>query len=43
MMGIDNVVTDLEVDVDNLSLDDEIFDLQGCIGNRVLLNQGQAA
>jgi hypothetical protein len=34
MMGIDDVVADLEVDVLDLALDDEIFDLNGCLGNR---------
>jgi len=34
MMGIDHVVADLEVDVLDLALDDEIFDLNNCLGNR---------
>jgi hypothetical protein len=42
-MGIDHMVTDLEIDVDNLTLDLEIFDLDGCLGNRVLLLRGPAA
>jgi hypothetical protein len=33
-MGIDDMVADLEVDVDDLSLDLEILDLNGCLGNR---------
>jgi hypothetical protein len=37
MMGIDDVVTDFEIDVDELALDLEILDLNGCLGNRVLL------
>jgi hypothetical protein len=43
MMRIDDVVADLELDVEDLSLDLEILDLNGCLGNRVLLNQGPAA
>jgi hypothetical protein len=43
MMGIDDVVTDLEIDVDELALDLEILDLNGCLGNRVLLYRGPAA
>jgi hypothetical protein len=42
-MGIDDVVTDLEIDVDDLTLDLEIFELQGCLGDGVLLLQGPAA
>jgi hypothetical protein len=34
MMGIDHMVADLEVDVLDLALDDEIFDLNSCLGNR---------
>jgi hypothetical protein len=34
MMGIDHVVADLEVDVLDLALDDEILDLNNCLGNR---------
>jgi hypothetical protein len=34
MMGIDDMVADLELDVDDLSLDFEILDLDGCLGNR---------
>jgi hypothetical protein len=37
MMGIDHVVADLEIDVLDYTLNVEIFDLQGCLGNRVLL------
>jgi hypothetical protein len=33
-MGVDDVVTDLKIDVDVLALDFEIFDLDGCLGNR---------
>src|ERR1700712_921029 len=40
MMGVDHVVADLEIDVDDYALDLEIFDLQGCLGNRVLLRHG---
>src|SRR3954453_10356260 len=43
MMGIDHVVADLEIDVDDFALDLEIFDLQGCLGNRVLLRHGPVA
>jgi hypothetical protein len=43
MMGVDHVIADLEIDVDDLSLDLEILDLNGCLGNRVLLLQGPAA
>jgi hypothetical protein len=34
VMGIDHMVADLEVDVLDLALDDEIFDLNSCLGNR---------
>jgi hypothetical protein len=37
MMGIDHVVADLEIDVDDLTLDLEILDVNGCIGNGFLL------
>jgi hypothetical protein len=33
MMRVDHVVADLEVDVDNLALDLEVVDINGCIGN----------
>jgi hypothetical protein len=33
-MRIHDVVADLEVDVDELTLDLEILDLNGCLGNR---------
>jgi hypothetical protein len=36
-MGIDDVVTDLEVDALDLTNDVEIFNVKGCLGNRVLL------
>jgi hypothetical protein len=34
VMGVDHMVADLEVDVDDLALDDEIFELNSCLGNR---------
>jgi hypothetical protein len=43
MMGVDDVVTDLEIDIDDFALDLEILDLNGCIGNRVLLRRGPSA
>jgi len=35
MMGVDHVVADLELDVLDDTLDLEIFDVNGCIGNGV--------
>ena len=43
MMRVDHVVADLEIDVDDFALDLEILDLNGCLGNRVLLRRGPAA
>jgi hypothetical protein len=43
MMGIDDVVTDLEVDALRLASDLEVLDLLGCLGDGVLLNQGASA
>jgi hypothetical protein len=34
VVGVDDVVADLKIDVDELALDLEIFDLDGCLGNR---------
>src|SRR4051794_7939204 len=40
MMGIDHVVADLEIDVDDLALDLEILDVNGCIGNGSSFDKG---
>jgi hypothetical protein len=40
VMGIDDVVTDLEVDVLDLALDLEVLDVDGCLGNRVSPSSG---
>jgi len=37
VVRVDDVVADLEIDVDDLSLDLEFLDVNGCLGNRVLL------
>jgi hypothetical protein len=43
VVGVDDVIADLEIDVDDLTLDLEVLDINGCLGNRFLLGNGPAA